>query len=378
VQAGRFEQRRFSEWRRNTDFLRIDGSVSHRQSLIDRFNRPGAKFHLMLLSTKAGNMGINLQAANRVVIFDTSWNPVHDLQAMYRAYRYGQRKPVFVYRLLSAGSMEERIYRLQVRKQSLSARVVDAQMPDNHFNEEELMVFEDNDSTGEGLARAETVLSSGVEDRVLSDFVRHFGTEMLVSIEDHGGLLEDNVDAHLTAEEQKQAEEELEVEMRRVSEETLQAQREALNAGVPLSALPSGAAAAAAPGFNGAGRSISGGGSAMSPNDLQAVFDPVRAAWTSGGTGRANPMTPTFRAPFPFALPQGNPFAPPMLLQPPPAGQPESRPWQPTPGMYHGQSFNATAMNPASNADSSSPRPAGRRHTTYLRFSDIGASLHAF
>ena len=48
VQAGRFEQRRFSEWRRNTEFLRIDGSVSQPQGLIDRFNRPGAKFHLLV------------------------------------------------------------------------------------------------------------------------------------------------------------------------------------------------------------------------------------------------------------------------------------------------------------------------------------------
>ena len=76
----------FSHWRREHEYLRIDGSSSNRQKTIDRFNaRPQHK--LMLISTKAGNMGINLQAANRVVIFDTSWNPVHDLQAMYRAYR---------------------------------------------------------------------------------------------------------------------------------------------------------------------------------------------------------------------------------------------------------------------------------------------------
>lgn len=55
-------------------------------------------------------MGVNLQAANRIVLFDTSWNPVNDLQALHRSYRYGQQKNVFVYRLLVKGSMEEKIY----------------------------------------------------------------------------------------------------------------------------------------------------------------------------------------------------------------------------------------------------------------------------
>jgi hypothetical protein len=225
VQEGRHERYNFSEWRLNKQYLRIDGSTPQRQKTIDKFNQPDAKFHLMLVSTKAGNMGVNLQAANRVVIFDTSWNPVHDLQAMYRCYRYGQTKPVFVYRLLSAGSMEERIYRLQVKKQSLAARVVDAQMPDNHFNEEELLSFEDTD-TAEDLARAEQVLRKGVEDTVLSEFVRHFGADLLTSIEDHGGLLEDKEDEHLTAEEQQQAEEELQQEMKKGTADAAQGQKE--------------------------------------------------------------------------------------------------------------------------------------------------------
>ena len=104
----------FSEWRKDRDFVRIDGTVKDRQKLIDSFNKNDSSSKVFLISTKAGNMGINLQAANRVVLFDSSFNPVHDLQSIYRSFRYGQKKDVFVYRLLSRGSMEEKIYRAQV------------------------------------------------------------------------------------------------------------------------------------------------------------------------------------------------------------------------------------------------------------------------
>lgn len=209
---------RYSRWSPGYDFLRIDGSVQKRQELIDQFNdskRKGIK--LMLISTKAGNMGINLQAANRVIIFDCSWNPVHDVQAIFRSFRVGQTKDVFVYRLVAAGSMEEKIYKRQVTKQQTAARVVDAQMPNNQFTDQERMaLMEFNDESEIIDETVFEVVNSGTKDHVLSRFLETFGTQFFTSIENHDSYLEDVKEAHLDEEEKKNAEEELLLEINRM------------------------------------------------------------------------------------------------------------------------------------------------------------------
>jgi chromodomain-helicase-DNA-binding protein 1 len=90
---------------------RLDGSCSSsaRHLSIEAFNAPDSRDFVFLLSTRAGGLGINLQTADTVIIYDSDWNPQNDLQAMARAHRIGQKKLVRIFRLVSAGSVEEEI-----------------------------------------------------------------------------------------------------------------------------------------------------------------------------------------------------------------------------------------------------------------------------
>lgn len=96
----------------------LDGSMSYedRQKAVDDFNTDPGQF-VFLISTKAGGVGLNITSANKVVIFDPHWNPSYDLQAQDRAYRIGQVRDVDVFRLISAGTIEEIVYARQIYKQ---------------------------------------------------------------------------------------------------------------------------------------------------------------------------------------------------------------------------------------------------------------------
>jgi len=102
--------------------LSFDGSVEAtvRADMIKKFQKPDSKYSVFLISTVAGGLGINLTAANRVVLMDINWNPCHDEQAITRVFRFGQKKSVFIYRLLMFGTFDETIYKNTIMKQSLS------------------------------------------------------------------------------------------------------------------------------------------------------------------------------------------------------------------------------------------------------------------
>ena len=185
------------------DYYRMDGSTNAetRKIWCKFFNRTTShRMRLFLISTKAGGLGINLVGANRVVIFDASWNPSHDVQSIFRVFRFGQTKPVYIYRFLAKGTMEEKIYDRQVTKQSLAARVVDEQQIQRHFTMNELSeLYKFNDEPLS--ARPVPVVP---EDRILAELVdKH--KKIIWSINNHDSLLKNQVDEYLTEEERKAA-----------------------------------------------------------------------------------------------------------------------------------------------------------------------------
>lgn len=109
---------------RNESYLRLDGStpVTVRQELIDQFTNDPSIF-IFLLSTRAGGLGINLTAADTVIIHDIDFNPYNDKQAEDRCHRMGQQRPVSVYRLISQLTIEEGMWQMNQEKLKLEKEV---------------------------------------------------------------------------------------------------------------------------------------------------------------------------------------------------------------------------------------------------------------
>ena len=106
-------------------YVRMDGEtpVDRRQPMIDRFNTDPL-IRVFLMTTRTGGLGTNLTGADRIIIFDPDWNPSTDLQARERAWRLGQDKPVKIYRLMTEGTIEEKIYHRQIFKQFMTNKVL--------------------------------------------------------------------------------------------------------------------------------------------------------------------------------------------------------------------------------------------------------------
>ncbi|KAI4327585.1 hypothetical protein L6164_020025 [Bauhinia variegata] len=128
----------FSQWTKMLDIMdyyfsekgfevcRIDGSVNldERKRQIKEFNDINSNYRIFLLSTRAGGLGINLTAADTCILYDSDWNPQMDLQAMDRCHRIGQTKPVHVYRLATAQSVEGRMLKRAFSKLKLEHLVI--------------------------------------------------------------------------------------------------------------------------------------------------------------------------------------------------------------------------------------------------------------
>jgi len=113
---------------RNYLSLRLDGSTpaEEREKRMYKFNAPDSPYFIFLLSTRAGGLGLNLTSANTVIIFDSDWNPMMDLQAQDRAHRIGQRSDVSVFRMITHSPVEEKILSRATEKLNMSELVVEA------------------------------------------------------------------------------------------------------------------------------------------------------------------------------------------------------------------------------------------------------------
>ena len=108
-------------------YIRLDGTTKadDRFQLLEDFNMPNSPYFIFLLSTRAGGLGLNLQSADTVIIFDLDWNPHQDLQAEARAHRIGQSNEVRVLRLITTNSVEEKILATAKFKLNVDVKVIE-------------------------------------------------------------------------------------------------------------------------------------------------------------------------------------------------------------------------------------------------------------
>jgi ATP-dependent helicase STH1/SNF2 len=124
---------------RGFQYLRLDGGTKsdERSELLKLFNAPDSPYFCFLLSTRAGGLGLNLQTADTVIIYDSDWNPHQDLQAQDRAHRIGQKNEVRILRLISSNSVEEKILERAQYKLDMDGKVIQAGKFDNKSTAEE-------------------------------------------------------------------------------------------------------------------------------------------------------------------------------------------------------------------------------------------------
>merc|ERR1719259_1112430 len=159
---------------RGYKYLRLDGmtKADDRGELLAMFNNKDSEYFLFILSTRAGGLGLNLQSADTVIIFDSDWNPHQDLQAQDRAHRIGQKNEVRVLRLMSVNTVEERILAAARYKLNMDEKVIQAGMfdqkstgsdrrqflqaiPSNDEEDEEENEVPDDETVNQMLARTE-------------------------------------------------------------------------------------------------------------------------------------------------------------------------------------------------------------------------------
>ncbi|KAI1716359.1 helicase ARIP4 [Ditylenchus destructor] len=194
-------------WVKNVSYCRFDGTTSavDRERLIERFNNDD-QLVLFLISTRAGSLGVNLVSASRVIIFDASWNPCHDAQAICRIFRYGQKRKTFIYRLIINNSMEKGIFNRQISKHTLQQRVVDDAKIDANVTSKDLERLLSYDESLDVISSKWNIDEWNLEnDEVLQTVARKYSHLLAESPFLHESLLTEN-EEKLSEEEKKEAE----------------------------------------------------------------------------------------------------------------------------------------------------------------------------
>ena len=278
---------------RSKAFGRIDGSVAvnKRMSIIEQFH--AGKFDTMLISTRAGGVGLNIQGANRVFIFDFGFNPAWEEQAIGRAYRLGQQKPVYVYRFMAGGTFETNIYNKQIFKSSLAQRVIDKKNP-HRFAERNTKdyLYPPRDVMQEDLMK-----DCGSDPKGLDRLLLQHGTAaegrsdtMIRAIKTMETLQKEAMDEPLNEEEQKEVDELIQQNKGRV-----RGKAALLANGFPASTAPAGTGTSFGSVSNGHAPSITP--ASLYGNRLETSISATQPGSVSGagnvygnGGGHAHPM----------------------------------------------------------------------------------------
>ncbi|KAF2218411.1 hypothetical protein BDZ85DRAFT_94018 [Elsinoe ampelina] len=273
-------------------WARIDGSMTgpKREAVLNRFRE--GEYDVLLVSTRAGGQGLNMQDANRVIIVDFGYNPTWEEQAVGRAYRLGQKKDVFVYRFVTGGTFEDKLYNMGLFKSSLFQRVVDKKNPERHAKRHMKDWLFSPRPVPQGDIDEDAVKDTQVLDRIIKAQTNG-GDPFIRGIKTMETLQRDAEDEPLTVEEQRECDEE-------ISRYT----RFRKNPGTALRVPPS----STAPSVQLPGRPPS----------------TIRADATSAASGLAAPAS---TAPVRHPNPGASPFFP-STQGPQPAGSPPRPDWQ--------------------------------------------------
>jgi len=186
-------------WIVGDNYFRMDGKtpLSIRNQMCEAFNNPENPAKLFILSLGTGVLGFNMVGANRVLLLSTSWNPSNDLQAIYRCLRFGQKKTVYVNRLLAKGTVEPKVYYRQISKLGMASSVVDLQ----HMSRK-ISYDQTNDLFTFDSSKYYCTLVPNTKDPVLNQLIR-YNSSAISNIKEHDSMLVESVEDQLTIEERK-------------------------------------------------------------------------------------------------------------------------------------------------------------------------------